>query len=215
MTDTQYRTQLVELGASLFTRGYSVGGAGNISLLLPDGTIMATPTNSCLGRLCPRELSVVDMEGRLLRGCAPTKELPLHMAAYRAKPNCKAVVHLHSTYVTALSSLADVNPDNVLPPFTPYYVMKIGRLPMLPYHKPGAPELGDALTGVAGSGNAFLLANHGCVVCGGSLAEAVNNAEELEETAKVYFVLLSSGRPVRYFSEEEIAGLAPAKSVPA
>ncbi len=215
MTEHDYRTQLVALGASLFSRGYSVGGAGNISLLLPDGTVMATPTNSCLGRLVAEELSIAGMDGKHLGGKAPTKELPLHLAVYRAKPECKAVVHLHSTYVTALSCLADLDYDNALRPFTPYYVMKVGRLPVVPYYKPGAPELGDEAAKIAGRCNAFLLANHGAVVCGPSLVDAVNNAEELEETAKLYFLLLSSGKSIRYLSEKDIAGLAPAKAVQA
>ena len=126
MTEMEYRTQLVELGASLFARGYSVGSAGNISLRLPDGNIMATPTNSCLGRLSVHDLSVTDTNGKHLGGLAPTKELFLHLAVYQAGPDRNAVVHLHSSYATALAALADMDPENALMPFTPYYVMKIG-----------------------------------------------------------------------------------------
>jgi len=208
MTEHEYRTQLVELGASLYMRGYSVGGAGNISLLLPDGTVMATPTNSCLGRLTERNLSIADMAGNHLSGSKPTKELPLHLAVYAAKPECKAVVHLHSTYVTALSCLDGLDPQNALRPFTPYYVMKVGQLPTVPYYKPGATELGAEAAKIAGNTNAFLLANHGSVVCGSSLVEAVNSAEELEETAKLYFLLLASGKSIRHLSDKEIAELA-------
>lgn len=214
MTDHAYRKQLMDLGVSLFARGYSVGGAGNISLLLPGGTVMATPTNSCLGRLVEEDISITDMDGNHRSGKEPTKELPLHLAVYRAKPECKAVVHLHSTYVTALSCLDGLDRDNALRPFTPYYVMKVGRLPVVPYYKPGDASLGIEAARVAGSANAFLLANHGSVVCGSSLADAVNNAEELEETAKLYFLLLSSGKAIRYLSEKEIVGLAPTKAVP-
>ncbi|SBV91706.1 putative class II aldolase [uncultured delta proteobacterium] len=213
MTELEYCTQLVELGASLFARGYSVGGAGNISLLLPGGRVMATPTSSCLGRLSFRDMAVTDMDGNRLGGSEPTKELPLHLAVYKAKPGCKAVVHLHSTYAAALSCLDGLDPENALRPFTPYYVMRIGRLPVVPYYKPGAAELGVAAAKIAEDANAFLLANHGSVVCGTSLIEAVNSAEELEETAKLYFLLLSSGKSIRYLSEKDIAGLAPAKAV--
>ena len=213
MTELEYRIQLVELGASLFNRGFSVGGGGNISLALPDGNFLATPTNSSLGRLQAEDISLVDADGTLLSGHAPTKELPLHMGVYAAKPECKAIVHLHSTYVTALSALADVSPENALSPFTPYFVMKVGKLPVVPYYKPGAFELRTAAARVAGTANAFLLANHGSVVCGSSLINAVNAAEELEETAKLYFLMLSSGRPIRYLSEQEIAELTPAKAV--
>ena len=208
MTEMEHRTQLVELGASLFVRGYSVGSAGNISLRLPDGNIMATPTNSCLGRLFARDMSLVDMEGKHLCGPVPTRELPLHLAIYKARLNCNAVVHLHSSYATALSTLADVDPENALTPFTPYYVMKIGRLPVVPYYKPGTQELSATAAKIAENVNAFLLANHGSVVCGTSLVDAVNSAEELEETAKLYFLLRSSGRPVRHLTAKEIADLA-------
>ena len=214
MTELEYRKQLVELGASLFARGYSVGGAGNISLRLPGGTVMATPTNSCLGRLTERDLSITDCDGNHISGSEPTKELSLHMAVYAAKPGCMAVVHLHSTYVTALSCIAGLDHENALRPFTPYYVMKVGRLPVVPYYKPGAAELGAEAAKIACTANAFLLENHGSVVCGPSLVDAVNSAEELEETAKLYFLLLSSGKSIRYLSEKEIAGLTPAKAVP-
>lgn len=212
MTEHECRAQLVALGASLFARGYSVGGAGNISLALPGGAILATPTNSCLGRLSAGELSLCGADGGHISGKEPTKELPMHLAAYRANPACKAVVHLHSTYATALSCLDGLDPEDALRPFTPYYVMKIGRLPVIPYYKPGAAELGAAAGRLAGECGAFLLANHGSVVLGRSLAEAVNAAEELEETAKLHFLLACSGKPVRYLSEAEIAGLAPGKA---
>lgn len=211
MTEHKHRIQLVELATSLFTRGYSVGGAGNISLRLDDGSILATPTNSCLGRLQAEQLSRADLSGKHLDGAAPTKELPLHLALYANDPACKAVVHLHSTYITALSCLKGLDPENALSPFTPYYVMKVGKLPVVPYYKPGSSKLGDAAEKLAGKVNAFLLANHGSVVCGKSLLDAVNAAEELEETARLYFVLLASGKDIRYLSQEEIAELAPAK----
>jgi ribulose-5-phosphate 4-epimerase/fuculose-1-phosphate aldolase len=208
MTELACRAQLVELGASLFMRGYSVGNAGNMSLRLDDGKVMATPTNSCLGRLSARDMPVADMEGAHVSGAVPTKELSLHLAVYKARADCQAVVHLHSSYATALSALADIDPENALAPFTPYFVMKIGRLPVVPYYKPGSPELSAAAAKIAGKAGAFLLANHGSVVCGASLVEAVNNAEELEETAKLYFVLHSSGKPIRYLAENELADLA-------
>lgn len=212
MTEQESRIQMAQLGASLFARGYSVGGAGNISIRLPGGRILATPTNSCLGRLAPEELSVAAMDGKHISGKAPTKELPLHIAVYEARPECTAVVHLHATHVTALSCLADTDPADALRPFTPYYVMKVGRLPVAPYHKPGNPELGAAAGEIARRAPAFLLANHGAVVCGASLEEAVNAAEELEETAKLYFLLHASGRPVRYLTGDEIAELRPGRA---
>jgi ribulose-5-phosphate 4-epimerase/fuculose-1-phosphate aldolase len=206
MTERTLRIQLVELGASLFARGYSVGGAGNISALLPDGNLLATPTNACLGRLSSDELSVTDMGGVHIGGKPPTKEIGLHIAMYKANPACKAVVHLHSTYVTALSCLADIDTTNAMRPLTPYYVMKVGRLPVVPYYEPGSPALVAAAEAIKDA-SAFLLGNHGAVVCGASLAEAVNSAEELEESAKLHFILHTSNRPVRYLSNTETASL--------
>lgn len=207
MTDLELRQQITELGTSLFARGFSVGGAGNITARLSGETLLATPTNSCLGRLSPETLALADMDGRHLDGAVPTKELPLHLAIYRAKPECRAVVHLHSTYATALSCLERVSPTDALRAFTPYYIMKINKLPVIAYYRPGSPDLAKEAAALAPSHSAFLLANHGCVVCGKTLAEAVNNAEELEETARLFFVLRSSGEPVRYLTEGDVAEL--------
>lgn len=212
MTDLSYRKQLVELGASLFNRGYSVGSGGNISLKLPDGNFLVTPTNSSLGRLDAKALSLIDADGNHLSGHKPTKEIPMHMGVYQARPDCNAIVHLHSTHATAYSSLADLKPDDSFKPFTPYFVMKIGKLPVVPYYKPGSDKLKEAAKEAGQKASAFLLANHGSVVCGNSLIEAVNAAEELEETMKLYFLLMSSGQSVRYLTEEDISELTSAKA---
>lgn len=202
MTEKELRDDIVLLGASLFERGYATGGSGNISAMLPDGTILATPTGSCLGRLVPERLSRVNIEGEWLDGDKPSKEVPFHLALYRNNPTCQAVVHLHSLYLTAISCLEGLNPANVIRPFTPYYVMRIRKLALIPYYKPGDVRIAEELSHRANDGNAFLLANHGAVVTGPSLTEAVNNMEELEETARLF--LLLSGRPIRYLSESEI-----------
>nr|WP_319483712.1 aldolase [uncultured Cohaesibacter sp.] len=212
MTDQAYREQLVELGASLFNRGYSVGSGGNISLKLPDGNFLFTPTNSSLGRLKADELSLVDPEGNHLGGHKPTKEIPMHMGVYEARPDCNAIVHLHSTYATAYSSIAGLDPTDAFTPFTPYFVMKVGKLLVAPYYKPGSPMLKQAARDAGLKASAFLLANHGAVVCGGSLIEAANAAEELEETMKLYFLLMSSNQSIRYLTSEEISELTPAKA---
>ncbi len=199
------RQEMAALGASLFNRGFSVGGAGNMSCLLADGSVLVSPTNSCLGRLVPERLSKLSRDGQLLSGDPPSKEAPFHLVFYQKEPVCGAVVHLHSTYLTALSCLDDLDPDNVIAPFTPYYVMRVGRLPLIPYYKPGSPDLARELDVWKTTANAFLLANHGAVVTGKTLVEAVNNAEELEETAKLFFIL--SGKKVRYLTPAEIAAL--------
>lgn len=209
MTEQALRDTMVMLGASLFERGYATGGAGNLSAKLPDGTLLATPTGSCLGRLDPARLSTVSMSGEHLGGDRPSKEVSFHLAIYHNNPACQAVVHLHSTYLTAISCLEGLDPANVIRPFTPYYVMRVGQLPLIPYYKPGDARIAEELGRRAADGNAFLLANHGPVVTGKNLIDAVNNMEELEETARL--ALLLQGQQIRYLSEPEINELRKLK----
>ena len=193
MNETQYRQDLVRYARSLFERGYSSGGAGNISLKLPDGNVLATPTNSSFGDLDPETLSKVTMEGALLAGQKASKEILMHLAIYRQRPQCGGIVHLHSPWLTALSCLPDLNHENALPPITPYYVMRVGKLPVIPYIRPGSPVIADEVEKLAAEHNAMLLANHGPIISGKDIREAVFNAEELEETAKLYFILKPFG----------------------
>ncbi|MFM4775177.1 aldolase [Aeromonas veronii] len=209
MTEQALRNTMVMLGASLFERGYATGGAGNLSAKLPDGTLLATPTGSSLGRLDPTRLSTVSMRGEHLGGDRPSKEVAFHLAIYHNNPDCQAVVHLHCTHLTALSCLEGLDPTNVIRPFTPYYVMRVGQLPLIPYYKPGDVRIAEELGRRAPDGNAFLLANHGPVVTGKDLVEAVNNMEELEETARL--ALLLQGRQIRYLNEPEIKELRSLK----
>lgn len=200
--ESKLRKQMVSCGKSYYLRGYSVGSAGNMSVRLPDGHILATPTNSCLGYLDEDRLAKVTMQGEQIDGDKMSKEIAFHLAIYRQRPECNAIVHLHSTYLTALSCCADIDPDNIIKPFTPYYVMKIGKMPLLPYFKPGSAMIAQTLSQRAHEANAFLLANHGPVVLGTSLTEAVNAMDELEETAKLMFLLKNAN--VRYLSDAEI-----------
>lgn len=202
--EIRLREQLCELGRSLFERGLTAGSSGNLSVQLDDGWLM-TPTNVSLGRLDPARLSRLDAAGRLLSGDAPTKEAPLHTAVYERRGQARAVVHLHSTYSVAVSLLQHVDPASVLPPLTAYYVMKVGRLPLIPYHRPGDPRVADAIRELAGEHAAVLLANHGPVVSGDTLEAAVNAIEELEETARLFLAL--DGKPVRLLTEEQIDDL--------
>ena len=193
---------MVELAASLFTRGYSVGSAGNISMRVADGYLI-TPTNSCLGRLSPERLSRLDAGFAHVGGDPPSKEVFMHRAFYTARPDAGAVVHLHSTMATAVSCLPDAD---ALPLLTPYFVMRIGRsLPVVPYYRPGDPAMEPAITEAARSARAVLLANHGPVVCGRSLTDAVFAAEELEEAAKLAFVL--RGASPRALTAEQVDDL--------
>ncbi|MDR2946171.1 MAG: aldolase [Candidatus Adiutrix sp.] len=203
--DSEARDIMVEYGQFLFQRGYAVGTAGNISLKLADGDILATPTNACLGRLTAPALARVRLDGEQVSGEKMSKEIAFHLALYRARPDCGAVVHLHSTYLTALSCLENLNPEEAIKPFTPYFVMKTGRLPLIPYFRPGSPLIAEALTERLASGSACLMANHGAVALGKTLPEAVDAFEELEETAKLLFIL--GNNPVRYLTAGEVAEL--------
>jgi ribulose-5-phosphate 4-epimerase/fuculose-1-phosphate aldolase len=169
-----------------------------------DGWLM-TPTGSSLGRLDPARLSKLDDQGKLVGGDDPTKESFLHLAMYRERAKAGAVVHLHSTHSVAVSCLDCINHEDVLPPITAYYVMRVGKLPLIPYFAPGDKALGEAVGRAAANHNAVLLANHGPVVAGTSLSAAVDAIEELEETARLY--LLLHGRPTRYLTDEQIADL--------
>jgi len=205
MNEQQLREQMVTLARSMFERGYATGGAGNLSLKLPNGHFLATPTGSSFGRLVAEELSVVDIDGVHISGKKPSKEAAFHLAIYRNNSECNAIVHLHSTYLTALSSLDGLDTNNAIKPFTPYVVMRIGELPVIPYLRPGDPQIAEELAKRAGDYRAFLLANHGPVVTGSDFADAVDNAEELEETAKLMFIL--NDQKVRYLTEDEITDL--------
>ncbi len=204
MTETKLRDRIAELGKSIFDRGMTAGSSGNISVQLDDGWLL-TPTNSCLGRLDPARISKLAPDGRHIGGDPPSKELFLHVAMYQTRATARAIVHLHSTHSVAVSCLPEIDPEDVLPPLTAYYVMKIGRLPLIPYYRPGDTKLGEAIRGYAAKSHAVLLANHGPVVAGKSLEDAVYATEELEETAKLY--LLLHGRNPRCLTEAQIAEL--------
>ena len=189
MTEVGLRADLVELAASLFARGFSVGTAGNISVRLPDGYLM-TPTNASLGRLHADRLSRLDLAFRHTGGDAPSKEIVLHRAVYQARAEAGAVVHLHSTMATAVACLPGLGADNPVPALTPYFVMRIGRrMPVIPYYRPGDPAMESAVHAAALGARAMLLANHGPVVSAATLVDAVNAAEELEEAAKLFLLL--------------------------
>lgn len=205
--DQSLREEFVAKGKVLYARGLASGSAGNMSVMQSDGNIIVTPTGTCLGNLLPNSLSLVDQEGNLIDGPKPTKEAKFHAAVMRCNPEIKAIVHLHSTYATALACLDNLDPENAIRPFTPYVVMKMGKIAVIPYYKPGSPKLAEDLAAKAKGHKAWLLANHGCVVGGKNLTEAVNNAEELESTAKLYFTLRSCQEHIRYLTDNEIQEL--------
>lgn len=205
MSETAIRDRICRVGASLFARGLTFGSTGNISVRLPDGGYLMTPTNASLGELDPASLSRLDSAGRLLGGDRPTKEAFLHRAMYGQRHEASAVVHLHSTHSVAVSCLHGLDHDNCLPPLTAYYVMRVGRLPLVPYYPPGDEDLARAVEKLAGAHHAVLLSNHGPVVAGTSLENATYATEELEETAKLF--LLLRDRPVRSLTPQQVEDL--------
>jgi 3-dehydro-4-phosphotetronate decarboxylase len=205
MTEDRARAELVAYGRSLFARGYSCGTSGNLSVRLDLGGYLMTPTNVSLGRLDPDHLSRLDSTGAHLDGPPPTKEAWLHLAIYRSRPRDRAVVHLHSTYAVALACRTDGSPEDVLPPLTPYVVMRVGRVAMVPYTRPGDPAAADAVARLAERHRSILLANHGPAVAGPTLEAAVSAAEELEETARLFFIL--EGRPHTALDDAQVEEL--------
>lgn len=205
MSEAETRQLLVELAASLFARGFSVGSAGNISVRLDDGFLI-TPTNSSLGRLEVDRISRLDADYRHIGGDKPSKEVFMHRAMYRARPDAGAVVHLHSTHATAVGCLPDVDPTNPIPPLTPYFVMRVGRsMPIVEYYRPGDAAMEPAIHAAALGARAVLLANHGPVVSGKTLTDAVYAAEELEEAAKLF--LMQRGSAPRLLTPGQVDDL--------
>lgn len=204
MTDRALRDAVVAQGRSFYERGLSPGTSGNISVRTHDGWLM-TPTNTSLGRLDPARLSRLDGEGRYVEGDLPTKELGLHLAMYEERQGAQAIVHLHSTYAVAVACLEEADPDDVLPPLTPYFIMRAGRVALVPYDSPGDSALVEAVRARARECGALLLANHGPIVAGASLSAAASAIEEIEETAKL--VILLKGFLVRRLTAEQMAKL--------
>ena len=207
--EQRLRDALVRHGYSLFHRGLSCGSTGNMSVRLSDGSMLVTPTGYSLGRLIAGELSKLDKNGEPLSGPPPTKETFMHLACYQTDSKCRAVIHLHSPYATALSCLDGLNAADCMPPLTPYFLLRIGDLPLAPYCEPGSPKIGEHISRLMPGHTAVLLANHGPVVCGKSLDEAVDNAEELESSARLHFIL--QGQAVRMLSPAERDTLSAGK----
>ncbi len=209
--EAQLRETVCELARSIYDRGLTHGASGNISVRMPDGGLLVTPTGASFGRLDPARLSRFDAAGTLVEGDKPTKEMPLHRAFYDTRSTAGAVVHLHSTHSVALSMLPGLDPDNMLPPLTAYSIMRLGKVRLLPYFLPGDAATGDAIRGLAGRRSAVMLANHGPVVAGKDLEAAVYAIEELEETARL--ALLTRGLQPRLLTPEQIAGVVTAFDV--
>ncbi|MCI0625783.1 MAG: aldolase [Acidobacteria bacterium] len=198
---------LCEAGANFYDRGYAFGSTGNLSARI-DRNVWITPTGCSLKGLTPGSLACVDLQGARLNANAPSKEYPFHLAIYERRKDAKAIVHLHSTYSVALSCLDSLNPEEPLPAITPYYFMRVAPLAVLPYFRPGSAELGSAVGQAAEAHDCLLLRNHGLIALGTSVNEAVDRAEELEETARLYFLVRNE--PTRRLSPEQIEDLRKA-----
>lgn len=188
-TESRLRERICLLAKSMFDRGLTGGSTGNISARTEDGGLLVSPTGTSFGRLDPGRLSRFDASGRLVGGDPPTKEMPLHAAFYETRSTAGAVVHLHSCHAVALSMLPEADPEDFLPPLTPYAIMKLGRVKLLPFFLPGDPAMGDAVRGLAGRRSAVMLANHGPVVAGKDVEAACDAIEELEATARLALLL--------------------------
>lgn len=195
---------LCEVGGSFYNRGYSFGSTGNLSVRLGD-QIWITPTGKPLVGLTPEQLACIDLDGTNLNDNRPSKELPFHLGVYRTRADATAIVHLHSTYSVALSCLESLDPEQPLPPITPYYFMRVAPLAVLPYFRPGSAQLAEVVERAAPAHNTMLFRNHGMTCLGSSMNEAVDRAEELEETARLHFLL--RGERVRYLTPGEIEEL--------
>ncbi len=202
VNETKLREHICLLAKSLFDRGLTGGSTGNISARTSDGGLLVSPTGTSFGRLDPARLSRFDVERNLISGDEPTKEMSLHSAFYDTRSTAGAVVHLHSCHSVALSMLPDANTDNFLPPLTPYSIMKLGKVKLLPFFLPGDPAMGKAVRGLAGKRTAVMLANHGPVVAGKDVEAACNAVEELEDTARL--ALLTRGMSPLALTKEQI-----------
>ena len=202
MTESDLREQICLLAKSLFDRGMTHGSTGNISARTEDGGLLVSPTGTSFGRLDPGRLSRFDADGNLISGDKPTKEMPLHSAFYDTRSTAGAVVHLHSCHSVAWSMMPDANEDDFLPPLTPYAIMKLGKVKLLPFFLPGDPAMGEAVRGLAGKRSAVMLASHGPVVAGKDVEAACNAIEELEETARL--AMLMRGTKARALTETQV-----------
>jgi ribulose-5-phosphate 4-epimerase/fuculose-1-phosphate aldolase len=195
--------ELVRVARSLFSRGYSFGTAGNLSVRIGH-LVYSTPTGSSFETVLPENIAICTIDGIITEGPKPTKELPFHLAAYRARPDARAVVHLHSTYATAVACLRDIDMANALPPLTAYFAMRVPALPVVPYFPPGDAALAAEVERLAHSTPAMLMRNHGSIAIGKTLLEASALAEEIEQTARLYLLI---GDRAQHLSTQQVAEL--------
>ena len=196
--------KLCAVADALYSRGYAFGSTGNLSQRAGE-RVWITPTGKSLRSLGADELAEVDLQGVSRNENRPSKELPFHLGIYKQRPDVRAIVHLHSLHAVALSCLESLNAAEPLPPLTPYYFMRVAPLAVVPYFRPGSLQLAAEVEAAATLHNSMLLRNHGLITMGSTLDEAVDRAEELEQTARLYFMLRNEH--VRHLTPEQIAEL--------
>jgi ribulose-5-phosphate 4-epimerase/fuculose-1-phosphate aldolase len=204
MTEEAVLENLCETADSFYQRGYAFGSTGNISVRAGE-RVWITPTGKSLKGLRPEQLACVSLKGESLNENRPSKEFPFHLAVYARREDVRAVVHLHTLHSVALSCLDSFDAEDPLPPLTPYYFMRVAPLAVLPYFRPGSEGLAAAVGEAAPRHNCMLLRNHGVVCAGSTLSEAVDRTEELEQTARLHFIL--RGERVRHLTPEEVEEL--------
>jgi 3-dehydro-4-phosphotetronate decarboxylase len=195
MNESEARAEICRVGQSLFERGYAHATAGNISVRLDDGKFLITPTDACLGVLEPDALALVDQDGTQRSGERASKTLVLHQGIYGADTAARCVIHTHSTHLVALSLKGAWRTSDIVPPITPYFVMKVGHVPLIPYHRPGDPQVGEQVAQAIANGiakgapiRAVMLDRLGPNVWHESPATAMATLEELEETARLWLM---------------------------
>ena len=206
MKENELREKICNLGKSLFDRGLTHGSTGNISAKSDDDSLLVTPSGFSFGRLEPEDIVKIKKSGEIIGKKSPTKELFLHKAFYEENAkNTGAVFHLHSTFSVAYSTIEGLDKENIFPPITPYSIMLLGKVKLIPFYIPGDPALGDEIKGIAGKTSAVLLANHGPVVAGKTLESAANAIEELENTAKL--CLLINVKKAKILDENQVSNI--------
>jgi ribulose-5-phosphate 4-epimerase/fuculose-1-phosphate aldolase len=208
--EQQLREEICSVGASLFARGYTVGSAGNISARLKDGWLI-TPTDACLGRLKPEEIAKVSKDGTWVSGNKPSKTLELHRQVYDRNPSVNGVVHTHSTALVALTLNGVWSDDDILPPLTPYQVMKVGHIPLIAYQRPGSPDVAAQVAQWALQVRGVMLERLGPVVWESSVSKASFVLEELEETAKLWMMSNPKPAPLHEHAIEELRSVFSAQ----
>lgn len=208
--ENKLREEICDIGKLLYGRGYTVGSAGNISARLDDGWLI-TPTDACLGRLDPTEIAKVNLAGEWVSGSKPSKTLALHREVYDRNPAVGGVVHTHSTHLVALTLAGVWQEDNILPPLTPYQVMKVGQIPLIGYERPGSPKVAQRVAQLANSVRGVMLERLGPVIWETSVAKAAYALEELEETARLWLMTNPKPAPLDQAALDELREVFGAK----